>query len=66
MIRPIFRIPRVYRGFSTHANSSPPIPATLHLKTGQSFTGRSFGTPRSIYGETVFSTSITSCETFII
>jgi len=60
MIRPIFRIPRVYRGFSTHANSSPPIPATLHLKTGQTFSGRSFGAPRSIYGETVFSTSITS------
>ncbi|KAF8268796.1 class I glutamine amidotransferase-like protein [Lactarius quietus] len=60
MIRPIFRIPRIYRGFSTHANSSSPIPATLHLKTGQSFAGRSFGAPRSIYGETVFSTSITS------
>ena len=62
MIRPIFRIPRLYRGFSTHANSSSPIPATLHLKTGQSFVGRSFGAPRSIYGETVFSTSITSCN----
>lgn len=60
MIRPIFLIPRLYRGFSTHANSSSPIPATLHLKTGQSFAGRSFGAPRSIYGETVFSTSITS------
>lgn len=60
MIRPIFRIPRLYRGFSTHANSPSPIPATLHLKTGQSFAGRSFGAPRSIYGETVFSTSITS------
>jgi len=59
MIRPIFRIPRIYRGFSTHVNTSP-IPATLHLKTGQSFAGRSFGAPRSIYGETVFSTSITS------
>lgn len=60
MIRPIFRIPRIYRGFSTYASSSSPIPATLHLKTGQSFAGRSFGAPRSIYGETVFSTSITS------
>lgn len=60
MIRPIFRIPRLYRGFSIHANSPSPIPATLHLKTGQSFAGRSFGAPRSIYGETVFSTSITS------
>jgi len=60
MIRPIFCIPRLYRGFSTHVKSSSPIPATLHLKTGQSFAGRSFGAPRSIYGETVFSTSITS------
>jgi hypothetical protein len=64
MICLIFRIPRIYRGFSTHANSSSPILATLHLKTGQSFAGRSFGAPRSIYGETVFSTSITSCNEF--
>ena len=66
MIRPLFHIPRIYRGFSTHANSSSPIPATLHLKTGQSFAGRSFGAPRSIYGETVFSTSITSCNEFYL
>ncbi|KAH9962074.1 hypothetical protein BGW80DRAFT_1463611 [Lactifluus volemus] len=58
--RPIFRISRIYRGFATHAASPESIPAVLHFKTGQSFTGRSFGTPRSIYGETVFSTSITS------
>ena len=36
-------------------------PAVLHLKTGQSFVGRSFGAPTSVFGETVFSTSITSC-----
>lgn len=36
------------------------IPATLHLKTGQSFTGKSFGCTESKFGETVFSTSITS------
>ncbi|OBZ68324.1 Carbamoyl-phosphate synthase arginine-specific small chain [Grifola frondosa] len=47
------------RGFATHAPSNP-VPAVLHLKSGQSFTGRSFGAPRSIFGETVFSTSITS------
>lgn len=58
--RPIFRASLTYRRFSTHARSSTSIPAVLHLKTGQSFTGRSFGAPRSIFGETVFSTSITS------
>ena len=36
------------------------IPATLHLKTGQSFTGTSFGSTEGKFGETVFSTSITS------
>ncbi|KAF8499548.1 carbamoyl-phosphate synthase [Russula emetica] len=58
--RPIFRASLTYRGFSSHARSSTSIPAVLHLKTGQSFTGCSFGAPRSIFGETVFSTSITS------
>ncbi|KAH9942323.1 carbamoyl phosphate synthase small subunit [Epithele typhae] len=49
------------RGLATHApSSSTMLPAVLHLKTGQSFTGRSFGAPKSIFGETVFSTSITS------
>jgi carbamoyl-phosphate synthase small subunit len=38
------------------------VPATLHLKSGQSFTGTSFGSTKSIWGETVFSTSITSCQ----
>ncbi|KAM0750565.1 carbamoyl-phosphate synthase [Meredithblackwellia eburnea MCA 4105] len=35
-------------------------PATLHLKTGESFTGKAFGAPVSRFGESVFSTSITS------
>ncbi len=37
------------------------IPAALHLKSGQSFVGQSFGSEKSKFGETVFSTSITSC-----
>lgn len=53
------------RFLATHVSDigikSKALPAVLHLKTGQSFTGRHFGAPRSIYGETVFSTSITSC-----
>ena len=32
----------------------------LRLKTGEAFEGRSFGAPRSVFGETVFTTSITS------
>lgn len=59
--RPFFRVARLNRGFATHAGPNAALPAVLHLKTGQSFTGRSFGAPRSIFGETVFSTSITSC-----
>lgn len=35
-------------------------PATLHLKSGHTFTGRSFGAPISKFGEAVFSTSTTS------
>ncbi|KAN0064649.1 Multifunctional pyrimidine synthesis protein CAD [Thecaphora frezii] len=42
----------------THAPESKP--ATLHLKSGHSFTGKSFGAPRSVFGESVFTTSITS------
>ncbi|KAG8836110.1 Multifunctional pyrimidine synthesis protein CAD [Serendipita sp. 405] len=52
-----------FRGLATHAPSTSTtkaIPAVLHLKTGQSFTGKSFGSPKSVFGETVFSTSITS------
>ena len=58
--RYLTRIPRATRGFATIANNA--IPASLHLKTGQTFSGRAFGAPRSIWGETVFSTSITSCK----
>lgn len=53
-------IHRAIRGFATHAGKPPSLPAALHLKTGQSFYGKSFGAPKSTYGETVFSTSITS------
>ncbi|KAG8213654.1 class I glutamine amidotransferase-like protein [Butyriboletus roseoflavus] len=48
------------RGFATHAGANTALPAVLHLKTGQAFHGRSFGAPKSTFGETVFSTSITS------
>ncbi|EPQ29463.1 uncharacterized protein PFL1_03218 [Pseudozyma flocculosa PF-1] len=56
------------RGLATHAPGAPITftqapeskPATLHLKSGHSFTGKSFGAPRSVFGETVFTTSITS------
>ena len=62
-MRNFTHIVRASRGLATHAPStSTMLPAVLHLKTGQSFKGRSFGAPRSIFGETVFSTSITSCK----
>lgn len=38
----------------------PNKPATLHLKSGEKFTGKAFGNPNSRFGESVFSTSITS------
>lgn len=40
----------------------PRDPAVLHMITGQSYEGQAFGAKQSIYGETVFSTSITSCK----
>jgi len=59
--RHITRVSRpISRGLATHTGSISAVPAALHLKTGQSFYGRSFGAPNSIFGETVFSTSITS------
>src|SRR3984957_18372349 len=61
MINCVLRIPRLSRGLATHVGPVSALPAALHLKTGQSFLGRSFGAPTSVYGETVFSTSITSC-----
>lgn len=48
---------RLSRGLATQTAGGT---AVLHLKTGESFPGHSFGAPRSVYGETVFSTSITS------
>ncbi|GBE81319.1 Carbamoyl-phosphate synthase arginine-specific small chain [Sparassis crispa] len=59
----LIHVPRMSRSLGTHANRTAlgtSLPAVLHLKTGQSYRGRSFGAPRSVYGETVFSTSITS------
>lgn len=45
----------------TYTSAPPSQPATLHLKTGEAFTGKSFGSPvPTKFGETVFSTSITS------
>ncbi|KAH7920781.1 carbamoyl-phosphate synthase [Leucogyrophana mollusca] len=58
--RNIIRLPSFTRSLATHAGPTTALPAVLHLKTGQSFVGRSFGAPKSVFGETVFSTSITS------
>ncbi|KAK0195450.1 carbamoyl phosphate synthase small subunit [Armillaria mellea] len=58
--RHILHLARLQRGFATQVGPLSTIPASIHLKTGQSFHGRSFGAPRSVFGETVFSTSITS------
>ncbi|KAL7418582.1 Multifunctional pyrimidine synthesis protein CAD [Cryptotrichosporon argae] len=46
-------------GLLTHV-LPPKLPAALHLKTGQTFAGQHFGSSTSKFGETVFSTSITS------
>ena len=35
-----------------------PVPATLHLKDGATFTGRCFGAKKSIAGEAVFQTGM--------
>jgi len=53
-------VPRFARGLATPTGPITGVPAALHLKTGESFYGKSFGAPKSIFGETVFSTSITS------
>lgn len=52
----------IIRNGRTYASSAKALPAVLHLKTGQSFKGKAFGAPVSVFGETVFSTSITSCK----
>jgi len=58
------------RGLASHVSDismkAAALPAVLHLKSGESFKGRAFGAPRSIFGETVFSTSITSCEIILL
>ena len=38
----------------------PKMPAALHMKTGETYNGQAFGGSNSKFGETVFSTSITS------
>jgi len=53
------------RAFGVRTLYTPPpfdenLPATLHLKSGEKFTGQAFGAPTSAWGESVFSTSITS------
>ncbi|KAK2463170.1 hypothetical protein APHAL10511_004825 [Amanita phalloides] len=58
--RYLVRIPRFARGLATPSGPIASLPAALHLKSGESFHGKSFGAPKSIFGETVFSTSITS------
>jgi len=58
--RHVLNLPRLVRGLATQSDLISGIPAALHLKTGQTFHGKSFGAPKSIFGETVFSTSITS------
>lgn len=65
LARHIFRLQKLSRGLATHAESFSGLPAALHLKSGETFKGKSFGAPRSLFGETVFSTSITSCGCFI-
>ena len=47
-------------GTFTQSVSPAPVPSTLHLKSGHSFVGQSFGAPRTQFGEVVFTTSITS------
>lgn len=45
----------------TQTDAPPSQPATLHLKSGHKFSGRSFGAPvPARFGETVFTTAITS------
>lgn len=59
VVRPTVARGMAMRGYASSIALHGP-PAVLHLKTGQSFEGKAFGAPRSIFGETVFSTSITS------
>ena len=51
---------RLARTVTTWSPAPASLPASLKLKTGEAFEGRSFGAPRSVFGETVFTTAITS------
>lgn len=64
-VRSYATVSSLFGGWSDKAPKQPAsfkseIPATLHLKSGHSFTGTSFGSTEAKFGETVFSTSITS------
>lgn len=48
------------RSLTTRSVAPPSLPAVLRLQTGEVFEGRSFGAPKTSFGETVFTTSITS------
>ncbi|MBW0479827.1 hypothetical protein O181_019542 [Austropuccinia psidii MF-1] len=52
--------PCVDSDYSRPEPSTDGKPATLHFKSGHTFTGRSFGAPISTFGEAVFTTSTTS------
>lgn len=66
-MRPFLRQSLIKRTLATpHSSLLTPVlpaklPAALHLKSGESYFGQSFGSENSKFGETVFSTSITSC-----
>lgn len=53
-------VPSIVRGVVTRSAAPASQPAALKLKTGEVFQGRSFGAPHSVFGETVFTTSLTS------
>ncbi|WFD32040.1 carbamoyl-phosphate synthase (glutamine-hydrolyzing) [Malassezia sp. CBS 17886] len=48
------------RSVTTSSEAPASQPAVLRLRTGEVFEGHSFGAPHSVFGETVFTTSITS------
>lgn len=55
---PVLRVST--RTVTTWSPAPASLPAALKLKSGEVFHGRSFGAPHSVFGETVFSTAITS------
>jgi len=71
VLRPTFKaassLSPLSRGLATPINTSllthvlpPKSPAALYLKSGEAYHGQAFGSTNSKFGETVFSTSITS------